>query len=134
MWFAADSIVPFWCRKSTDETRTHEWEVGFNRTLVALKVLPGIRPGVDEEDSIVPLWCSPPSRSMDNLTLAKTDPPLTLQEHTEDVVAEAESVLARLHTHVKTRLAPAHVREQPPTPWVGLLRRTEDALSGRARQ
>lgn len=39
---------------------------------------------------------------MDDLTLAKADPPLTLQEHTEDVVAEAECVLARLRTHVKT--------------------------------
>jgi CRISPR-associated endonuclease/helicase Cas3 len=38
---------------------------------------------------------------MDDLTLAKTTPPLTLQEHTEDVVAEAECVLARLRYHVK---------------------------------
>jgi CRISPR-associated endonuclease/helicase Cas3 len=34
-------------------------------------------------------------------TLAKTDPPLTLQEHTEDVLAEAEAILAWLRYHVK---------------------------------
>mgnify|MGYP006426740183 CR=1 FL=1 len=34
-------------------------------------------------------------------TLAKTDPPLTLQEHTEDVLAEAESILAWLRYHSK---------------------------------
>jgi len=33
--------------------------------------------------------------------LAKTDPPLTLQEHTEDVLAEAESILAWLRYHSK---------------------------------
>lgn len=50
---------------------------------------------------------------MDDTTLAKTDPPLTLQEHTEDVVAEAECVLARLRYHVKyRRLAGADLRDR----------------------
>ena len=46
-------------------------------------------------------------------TLAKTNPPLTLQEHTEDVVAEAECILARLRYHVKyDRLTGASLRER----------------------
>jgi len=50
---------------------------------------------------------------MDDTTLAKTDPPLTLQEHTEDVVAEAECVLARLRYHVKyRRLTGADLRDR----------------------
>lgn len=45
--------------------------------------------------------------------LAKTAPPLTLQEHTEDVVAEAECILARLRYHVKyRRLTGADLRER----------------------
>jgi CRISPR-associated endonuclease/helicase Cas3 len=50
---------------------------------------------------------------MSQPTLAKTDPPLTLQEHTEDVVAEAECILARLRYHVKYhRLTGEHLRER----------------------
>ena len=50
---------------------------------------------------------------MDDRALAKTNPPLTLQEHTEDVVAEAESILARLRYHVKYhRLTGADLRER----------------------
>ncbi|WP_263786236.1 CRISPR-associated helicase Cas3' [Salinibacter grassmerensis] len=50
---------------------------------------------------------------MNDYALAKTDPPLTLQEHTEDVVAEAESILARLRYHVKYhRLTGADLRER----------------------
>lgn len=50
---------------------------------------------------------------MDDKTLAKTDPPLALQEHTEDVVAEAECVLARLRYHVKyRRLTGADLRDR----------------------
>ena len=50
---------------------------------------------------------------MNQPPFAKSDPPLTLQEHTEDVVAEAECVLARLRYHVKyERLTGASLRER----------------------
>ena len=48
---------------------------------------------------------------MTDRDLAKSDPPLTVQEHTEDVVAEAECILARLRYHVKyNRLVGGNLR------------------------
>jgi len=70
--------------------------------------------GVKRSSDALPLRFSfPMSESPSDTTLAKTDPRLTLQEHTEDVVAEAECILARLRYHVKyRRLTGADLRDR----------------------